>query len=134
MPVTVIRKHAHHNFGNHLFQFLKKLCSIICFLFNLPELLFPDTRQFGRLQQFFMDNLNKFDACRCSNQVFLFLADIIALEQSLNNCRTRRRPADTILFQSIPQFIVIHQFTCGFHGTQQGSLCIRTRRLRPLLI
>ena len=39
--IGIIRKYTHYNFRNHLFQFFKKLASIVCFLFYLTQLLFP---------------------------------------------------------------------------------------------
>ena len=55
-------------------------------------------------------------------------------EQGLDNGCTGRRATNAVFFQGIPQFIVIHQFSGSFHGTQQGGFGIGTRRLCPFLV
>ena len=134
MTVAVIGKYTHHNLRYHLLQLLQKLSGIIGTLLYFTQLLFPYTRQFGRFQQLFVDNLNQFHTRRGSYQVLFLLTDIVALEERLDNGSTRGRTADTVLFQGIAQFVVIHQLAGSFHGAQQGGFGVRTRRLRPLLV
>ena len=81
-----------------------------------------------------MDDLYQFHSRRGGYQVLSFLADIVSLEQRLDNGGTGRRPADTILLQSITEFVIIHQLSGCFHRTKQCCFRIRSRRLRPLLI
>ena len=134
MAVTVIGENAHNNLRHHLLQFFQELSRIVRTLFYFTQLLFPYTRQFGRLQQFLMDNLDELHTGRSGYQVLFLLTDIVTLEKCFDNGGPGGRTADSVLFQSIAQFIVIHQFTGSFHSTQQGGLGVRTWRLRPLLI
>ena len=81
-----------------------------------------------------MNKLHQLHSCRGGNQVLSFLTDIISLEQRLNDCSTGRRTTDTILFQSIAKFIIVHQFSGCFHCTKQGCFSIRSGRLCPFFI
>ena len=134
MAVAVIGKDAHHNLRYHLLQFFQKLRSVVGTLFYFTQFLFPHTGQLGRFQQFLVNNLNQLHTRRSGYQVLFLLTDIVTLEERFDNGGTRGRTADAVFFQSVTQFVVIHQFTGGFHGTQQGSLGIRAWRLRPLFV
>ena len=81
-----------------------------------------------------MDNLYQLHTGRGGYQVLLFLADIVSLEQRLDDGCTGRWTTDTVFLQRITQFVVIHQLARRFHSTQQGGFRIRPGRLRPLLI
>ena len=81
-----------------------------------------------------MNNLYQFYTCRRSYQILLFLTDIVTFEQCLNDSSTGRRTSDAILFQCIPKFVVIYQFTSRLHSTKQSSFGVRTRGLSPFLI
>ena len=80
-----------------------------------------------------MNGLNQLHARRSSYQVLLLLADIVTLEQGLDNGGTGGRTADAVFLQGVTQFVVVHQLTGGFHSTEQGGFGVGARGLRPFL-
>ena len=54
-------------------------------------------------------------------------ADIIALEQCLDDVRTRGGSADAILFHQLAQCLVVHETASRFHGPEQRRFGIGLR-------
>ena len=55
-------------------------------------------------------------------------ADIIALEQCLDDVRTRGGSADAILFHQLAQCLVVYETASRFHGPEQRGFGIGLRR------
>ena len=73
--VAVVAQYAIDDFRNHLLQLGEEGTCIVTLPFDFTQFLFPDTGQFGRFQQFFVDKLNQLHSGGGSYQVFPFLAD-----------------------------------------------------------
>ena len=66
-------------------------------MLDVAELLLPDTGQFATLQQFLMDGVNEFDACRGCHQILALATDVVALEEGLDDAGTGGWSADSVL-------------------------------------
>ena len=62
--IARIRHHLLYDFRYLGLQFLDELLGIVCLMFDVAQFLLPDTRQFTAFQQFLMDEVDEFDACR----------------------------------------------------------------------
>ena len=102
-------------------------------MLDVAELLLPDTGQFATLQQFLMDGVNEFDACRGCHQILALATDVVALEEGLDDAGTGGRSADSVLLQCCTKFFVFYEFTGCLHRTQQGCLGIILRWRGPFL-
>ena len=102
-------------------------------MLNVAELLLPDTRQLGTFQEFFMDEVYQFHACRCGNETFALRADVVALEERLDDSSTGGGATDAVLLHDSTQFLVLDQLTGGLHGTEEGGLGVVGRRRGPFL-
>ena len=120
-----------HDFGYHLLEFFQKGFGIVGFLFNQPQTAFPNAGQLGTFEQFFVNQADEFHPRGSGYQVFPFQSDIMSLEEGLDDGGPGGRTADTVLFQGITQFVVVHQATRSLHGAQERGFCVRFGRLCP---
>ena len=120
------------NVGHHLFQFVEEGGCVVAMAFYLSQFLFPNAGQFGRLQQFFPDQSDEFHARGSGEKVFPLFADVVPLEEGLDDGGAGGGAADAVFLQGVAQFVVIHQFAGCFHGSEQGGFCIGFGRLGPL--
>lgn len=58
MTVGVVGTYSLDEFDNHLLQFVDELCRRIVVTFNLTKFLFPQSSEFGTLEQFFVYDAN----------------------------------------------------------------------------
>ena len=93
MAVGVIATNLIDEVGNHLLEFGNKDLGIVLATFYFAKFLLPNTCKFCAFEKFFTNNANEFNACRSCDEVFAFLADVIALEQSFDDGRARTGPA-----------------------------------------
>ena len=85
MTVRAVAHHLLHNLRHLHLQLVNKLVGIILLVLNVAQLLFPDARQLRTLQQLFVDEVNQFYTRRSSHQVLALLADVVTLEQGLDD-------------------------------------------------
>ncbi len=71
-----------------LFQTVDELGWVVGFVLDVSELFLPDTRQLTALQEFLMDGVDEFDACWSCHQVLALAADVVALEEGLDDAGT----------------------------------------------
>lgn len=109
--VAVVAQYAIDDFRNHLLQLGEEGTCIVTLPFDFTQFLFPDTGQFGRFQQFFVDKLNQLHSGGGSYQVFPFLADVMTFEQGFDDGGTGRRASDSVFFHRIAEFVVVYQFS-----------------------
>ena len=88
-------------------------------MLDAAELTLPLACQLGALQQFFVDRVDQADTRRGGYQMLPLTTDIIALEQCLDDVRTRGGSADAILFHQLAQCLVVHETTSRLHGPEQ---------------
>ena len=80
-----------------------------------------------------MNDVDKLYARSRSDEVLALAANVVALEERLDDAGTRRRTTDAVLLQRSTQRLVVDKLAGGLHGTQQRSLGVILRRRSPLL-
>ena len=78
-----------------------------------------------------MDEADEFHPRGSGYKVLSFQPNIMPLEEGLDDGGPGGRSADTVLFQGIAQFVVVHQTTCSLHGAQERGFCVRFGWLCP---
>ena len=119
--------------GNLLLQFADKLSRVVSLVLYVAQFLLPYSRQLTALEQFLLDEVDEFDACSRSHEVFSLPSDIVPLEQRLYDACPRRWSADAVLFERRPQFLVVNELSCRFHCPEQRCLGVVFRRCGPFL-
>ena len=99
----------------------------------VAQLLLPDAGQLARLQQIFVDDVDKVETRRRGYEILALATYIAPLEQRLYDAGTRRRTAYAVLFHRRPQRLVLYKTPCRLHGAQQRGLGVGLRGLRPFL-
>ena len=88
-------------------------------MFDVAQFLLPDTRQFTALQQFLVDEVDEFDACRGGDEAFAVALDIVALEECLDDACTRGWTPDAVFLHGSAQCLVLYELACCLHRPQQ---------------
>ena len=57
-------------------------------MLDVSELFLPDTGQLTALQEFLVDGVDELDTCWSCHQVLALAADVVALEESLDDAGT----------------------------------------------
>ena len=83
--VTLVGNDLTYYLSDLLLQFVDELLRVVFLCLDVAQFLLPDARQFGTLEQFLADEVYQFDACRCGYEALALLADIMALEQRLDD-------------------------------------------------
>ena len=102
-------------------------------MLNVAEFLFPNTSKLWTLQHVFVYKVYQFYTCRSRYEGFALLPYVMAFEECFYDSCTGRRTTNAVLLHCVSQFVIIHEFTCRFHCTKQGRLCVRLWRLCPFL-
>ena len=85
---AVIRQNIDDNLVDLLFQTIDEFGRIVGLVLDVSELFFPDTGQLTALQEFLVDGVDEFDTCWSCHQVLALAADVVALEESLDDAGT----------------------------------------------
>ena len=105
--------------GNHLFEFGNKLVGTVSATLNLTEFVFPKTREFGTLEEFFLNQTDEGNSCGSGFQTLALLTDVAALVERLDDGGSRGRTTDAVFFHRLTEFFVVDIATSGFHGAQE---------------
>ena len=122
-----------HYLRDLLLQAVDELGGLVFFPLYISQFLLPNARKLATLQEVFLDDVDKFYACRRGHQVLAFPPDVMPLEERLYNGSAARGAAYAILLESGPQLFVFHELSRRFHRAQQRGLGIILGRLGPLL-
>lgn len=71
--VGVVAQYVVYDGGNLLLQFADKLSRVVSLVLDVAQFLLPYSRQLTALEQFLLDEVDEFDACSRSHEVFLSL-------------------------------------------------------------
>ena len=85
MPVAAVVHHIRHDFGYLFLQLADKLCRVVFMMLNVAQLLLPDTRQLSAGEQTFVYGVDELRARGRGHQVLALPADIVTLEQGLDD-------------------------------------------------
>ena len=121
--VGVVAKYGVDEIGNHLFEFGNKLLSTVGATLNLTEFVFPKTREFGTLEEFFLNQTNEGYACGSGFQTLALLTNVAALVERLDDGGSRGRTTDAVFFHRLTEFFVVDIATSGFHSAQERCFC-----------
>ena len=91
-------------------------------MLDVAQFFLPDACEFTACEQFFVNGVYEFDAGGGGEQVLALTTDIAALEESLYDSGSRRRPPDAVFLQSGAQFLVFYELAGRFHGSEQRRL------------
>ena len=119
LPVAVVVQYVLHDLCHLLFQPVDEKLRRVFMVLDVAELLLPDTREFTTGEQLFVNCINELDTRGGSHEILTLSADLMSLEQGLNDAGARRRASDTVFLHRRTQLLVVDKLTSGLHGTQQ---------------
>lgn len=119
--------------ADHLLEFVDELVGIVFMGLYFAQAFFPLAGELGGFEEVVLDGGDEVDAGIGGDEALAFLADIVALEEGLDDGGAGGGTADAVLFEGVAELFVGDVLAGGLHGTQQGGLGVGLGRLGPLL-
>ena len=123
----------HDHVRDHLLQLADKLRRAVLPLLYEAQAVLPNARQLHAFEQILLNQSNQLYARRRGDERFALLADILPLEERLDNGGAGRGAADAVLLQCLAQALVVHHLARRLHSAEQRGLGVGLGRLCSLL-
>ena len=88
MPVAVVAHHIVYDGGDLLLELVDEPGGIVFMVFDVAELLFPDTRELHAGEELLVDGVDELYACRCGHDVLTLTAYVVAFKECLDDAGT----------------------------------------------
>ena len=122
-----------HYFGHHLLQLVEELAGVVFVGLNVAQLLLPLAGELGALEEVLLYDADEGYACGRGFEAFAHLADVLSLEEGLDDGGARGGAADAVGLEGVAQRLVLHRLAGRLHGAQQRGFGVGLGR-RGLLL